>query len=149
MNEPKQIIVVRKDLRNTKGEKIRCGKIASQVAHASLGAILNYVTQKYLYEYTTPKLDLGYDIRMNINKGKGEPTKKWLEGSFTKICVSVNSEQELLDIYNKALESNINVKLIQDNGLTEFGGVKTYTCLALGPDYPEVLDPLTKHLPLL
>ena len=89
-----------------------------------------------------------YEIKLLITN-KSIPVKEWLEGSFTKICVSVNSEQELLDIYNKALENNINVKLIQDNGLTEFGGVKTYTCLALGPDYPEVLDPLTKHLPLL
>ena len=38
MSEPKQIIVVRKDLRNIKGEKIRTGKLCSQIAHASLGA---------------------------------------------------------------------------------------------------------------
>lgn len=143
MNEPKQIIVVRKDLRNTKGEKIRSGKLCSQIAHASLGAILNYISNTSIDDVNN------YYELILASWGEKNPLKEWLEGSFTKICISVNSEQELLDIYNKALENNINVKLIQDNGLTEFGGVKTYTCLALGPDYPEVLDPLTKHLQLL
>lgn len=148
MNEPKQIIVVRKDLRNTKGEKIRMGKIAAQCCHASLGAILNYFKESYSDFDGT---DSYYYDHFEViwEDSKRNPVQEWLEGSFTKICVSVNSEQELLDIYNKALENNINVKLIQDNGLTEFGGIKTYTCLALGPDYSEVLDPLTKHLPLL
>ena len=147
MNEPKQIIVVRKDLRNTKGEKVRTGKLCSQIAHASLGAVLEY---KHAINITDILFQTEYgSSNQVIIKKYNNPLTKWLEGSFTKICVSVNSEQELLDIYNRALENNINVKLIQDNGLTEFGGVKTYTCLALGPDYPEVLDPLTKHLPLL
>jgi hypothetical protein len=34
--------------------------------------------------------------------------------------------------------------LIQDAGLTEFGGVPTYTALAIGPDEDAKIDELTK-----
>ena len=36
-----------------------------------------------------------------------------------------------------------------DAGLTEFGGVPTYTALAIGPDEEAKLDELTKDLQLL
>ncbi len=132
--EPKQILVWRKDLRNTKGEKVRTGKCAAQLAHASLGAILNYVTFNNIVGIMT----LSY-----------APLREWILGRFTKVAVYVNSEQELLDIQQKCIDNNINVKLITDAGLTEFGNVPTHTCLAIGPDYPSKLDPLFRHLPLL
>lgn len=128
-NEPKQVIVIRKDL------NMRKGKIAAQASHASMGAILNYAVKMYEGE-----------LRVNI---ENPAVREWLEGRFTKICVSVDSEQELLDIYENAIKSNINVKLIKDAGLTEFNGVPTLTCLALGPDYPEKLNPISGHLKLL
>jgi PTH2 family peptidyl-tRNA hydrolase len=73
----------------------------------------------------------------------------WLNDIYTKVCVYVNSEQELLDIYNKAKEANIPCSLIQDCGLTEFGGVPTYTCVAVGPDWNDKINEITGHLPLL
>jgi PTH2 family peptidyl-tRNA hydrolase len=39
--------------------------------------------------------------------------------------------------------------LIIDSGLTEFGGVPTKTCVAIGPDIDAKIDVLTKHLKLL
>jgi len=128
-NEPKQVIVVRKDL------NMRKGKIAAQSAHASIGAILNYSGE--IYEDS---------LTLNV---ENQAVREWLNGRFTKICVSVDSEQELLDIYQQALDNGVNVKLIKDSGLTEFDGVPTYTCLALGPDYPENIDPISGHLKLL
>jgi len=74
---------------------------------------------------------------------------KWLEGSFTKICVSVNSEEELLQIYESASEQNIPCALITDNGQTEFDGVPTNTCCAIGPDDSEKIDKITGGLKLL
>jgi PTH2 family peptidyl-tRNA hydrolase len=38
--------------------------------------------------------------------------------------------------------------VINDSGKTEFGGVPTKTCLALGPDLAERIDALTGHLEL-
>jgi PTH2 family peptidyl-tRNA hydrolase len=75
--------------------------------------------------------------------------KAWLADKFTKICVRVDSEAELFDVYNKAKEAGLIVALIQDAGLTEFGGVPTYTCVAVGPASNEELQPITGHLKLL
>lgn len=124
----KQVIVLRKDL------NMRKGKMVAQGAHASMAAIL----------------EMGYKIsdRFSIDP-LPQATKEWLNGQFTKICVSVNSEQELLDIYNQAKATGMPCSLIQDMGHTEFNGVPTYTAVAIGPDYSDVVDTITKHLPLL
>jgi len=82
----------------------------------------------------------------------GEPLtdvqREWLASSFRKICVRVNSEQELLDTAAKAGELGVECHVITDSGLTEFHNVPTKTCLALGPDTDERLAPLTDHLQL-
>lgn len=39
--------------------------------------------------------------------------------------------------------------MIEDNGLTEFHGVKTKTCIGIGPWVSEEIDKFTKHLKLL
>lgn len=73
----------------------------------------------------------------------------WLTGAFTKICVYVNSEQELKDVYQKAKDAGLLCSIIEDNGQTEFHGVPTFTAVAIGPHLPEQLDPITGKLPLL
>jgi peptidyl-tRNA hydrolase, PTH2 family len=76
-------------------------------------------------------------------------SEPWLCGRFKKICVSVNSEAELLELHRRAVEGGLLAALIKDAGLTEFDGVPTYTALAIGPDVDEKIDPLTGALPLL
>jgi len=128
-NQPKQIIVWRKDL------QCRKGKFAAQVAHASMAAILN----AGVYTPTEFKLPL-----------ETEALTQWLRGLFTKIVVSVDSEEELLALNQQVLDAGIRYRaLITDCGATEFHGVPTLTCLAIGPDWPEVLNPLTGHLKLM
>jgi len=102
---------------------MRKGKMCAQAAHASVAVIVNNVPD--------PRID------------------KWLEGSFTKVCVGVGSELELLDLYEKAKSAGLLAELITDNGLTEFGGLKTRTCVAIGPDSNENLEPITGSLKLL
>lgn len=80
---------------------------------------------------------------------RNSPLCKWLNGTFTKICVYVNSEEELLALYNKAKEQNILCALITDAGFTEFNNVQTNTVVAIGPDYSSVIDEITGHLQLL
>jgi PTH2 family peptidyl-tRNA hydrolase len=41
------------------------------------------------------------------------------------------------------------VYLCVDSGRTEFHGVLTPTCCAVGPDFSERVDPITGHLKLL
>jgi len=125
--EHKQVIVLRKDL------NMRKGKLVAQGAHASMGAILGLCKQD------GDTLVLEMDDR----------TRPWLTGRFKKICVYVNTEQELLDIYNKAQELGLVSSLIRDAGLTEFNGVATLTAVAVGPDREDRIDVVTKHLPLM
>jgi len=61
----------------------------------------------------------------------------------------VDSEEELIGIHETAKASGLICSLIQDAGLTEFGGVPTYTCCAIGPAWEEEVDAITRHLKLL
>ncbi len=121
MKKSKQIIVVRKDL------KMRTGKSCAQSAHASLKVVLD----NKLYD------------------SNDKAVKDWMEGSFTKICVYVNSEEELLSIYNQAKAAKLPCSLIRDAGHTEFNGVPTLTCCAIGPAWSDDIDKITGDLPLL
>lgn len=141
MNNPKQILILRKDL------NMRKGKMCAQAAHASMAVILNVMQERSIP--SDFHKDMADDQGLFLDQNTSKPLNEWLAGSFTKICVSVDSEDELIQLYKEAEAKGILCSLIQDAGLTEFGGVPTYTAVAIGPDYPEVIDPLTRHLKLL
>jgi PTH2 family peptidyl-tRNA hydrolase len=122
----KQVIVLRKDL------NMRRGKCVAQGAHASMGAILKLAKRD----------EHGMFIPHN------ESIWSWLAGSFTKVCVTVNSEEELLALEKAATDAGILNCLIKDAGLTEFKGQATYTALAVGPGKSEDIDKITGTLPL-
>jgi PTH2 family peptidyl-tRNA hydrolase len=126
-SEHKQVIILRKDL------NMRKGKMVAQGAHASMAAILQLANRD------GDRLVISLDERV-------EP---WLCGRFTKICVSVNSEAELLAVHEKARAAGVLTSLILDAGLTEFGGVPTHTAVAVGPDHASKVDQITGELPLL
>jgi PTH2 family peptidyl-tRNA hydrolase len=138
----KQVIIIRKDL------NMRKGKMVAQGAHASMAAILNNMRNGQTHIDYKPQVINGKYF-MTLEVKENSPLDQWLRGSFTKICVSVNSEQELLDVYNKAKELNMSCSLIQDSGFTEFHGVPTYTAVAIGPDDSGKIDVITGNLPLL
>jgi PTH2 family peptidyl-tRNA hydrolase len=123
----KQVIVVRKDL------KMRRGKEIAQGSHASI-AFLSFLARKSLLSAKPIELTLAQT--------------EWINGIFKKVCLQVNSEQELLDIHEKALSKGLDVHLIKDSGLTEFNGIATITCLAIGPDEDSKIDEVTGTLSL-
>jgi peptidyl-tRNA hydrolase len=51
---------------------------------------------------------------------KNDPMLEWMEGSFAKIVVGVDSLEKLLELQKQAEESGIVNALITDNGSTEF-----------------------------
>jgi PTH2 family peptidyl-tRNA hydrolase len=61
----------------------------------------------------------------------------------------VDSEEELMEIHDKAVAAGLEVHLITDSGRTEFHGEPTRTCLAIGPDEADRIDDITGHLQLL
>jgi PTH2 family peptidyl-tRNA hydrolase len=126
----KQVIVIRRDL------KMRRGKEIAQGAHASMAWL-----RQRIMPHLTPA---GRADQVQIS----EAERAWLELSMRKVTVKVGSETELLDVYDKALAAGLVVHMITDRGLTEFGGTPTRTCLAVGPDYDDLIDPVTGDLEL-
>ena len=152
--ETKQVIVVRTQYPDGKGgtKKLRTGKLIAQAAHASMSfltrrinARLNSVSYK---DVDGEPIEYIVEGPLYANFCLTPEEEHWLDNSFKKICVYVNSEEELLDIYNKAKEAGLEVHLVEDSGLTEFHGEKTNTCLAIGPHESSRIDVITGHLPL-
>jgi len=112
----KQVIVVRRDL------NMRKGKLAAQVAHSSVGIVLDNLQNGYVQD--------------------------WLATGMTKIVVSCDSEDELLQLQEQAKQAGIISYLVTDAGRTEFKE-PTRTVLAIGPDQDFRIDSITGDLKLL
>ncbi len=123
----KQVIVMRKDL------GMRKGKMIAQGAHASLKVLLDAATQD------------GQRLTIPLD----EATSAWVAGRFTKVCVSVDSAAALAEVVDRARAAGLPCALIVDAGHTEFHGVPTPTCCAVGPAWAEQVDAVTGGLPLL
>ncbi len=139
--EVKQVIVMRTDL------GMRKGKMIAQGAHASMKALMQRMGR--YSGNASEDAQLGKHICWGMDMYEQEPMCLWLDGIFTKICVRVESEAQLLDICSNAEVVGIPTALIEDNGLTEFKGVKTKTCCAIGPWWADEIDKITGGLKLL
>lgn len=74
--------------------------------------------------------------------------KEWIKEKFTKVVVSVDSEEELFEVFQAAKDAGLITALIKDAGFTEFNE-PTYTCCAIGPNNSDEIDEITGHLKLL
>ena len=111
----KQVIAVRADLRLPKG------KLASQVAHAAVEAVL---------------------------RSEKDKVKKWHFEGQKKIVVKVKDEKELYAVQQKAKGAGLVTALITDAGLTTIAP-GTATCFSIGPDDEKKIDPITDKLKLM
>ena len=111
----KQVILVRSDL------KLPKGKMAVQVAHASVDAVL---------------------------KSSKDIVKAWRSEGMKKVVLKVAGLKELQKYLQMANNSGLVTSLITDAGLTtvEPG---TITCLAIGPDKESSIDEVTGHLSII
>lgn len=113
----KQVIIIRKDLR------LNCGKMVSQGSHASLEAL------------------------EKMKRENHEWVEYWQQTGQAKVVLKVNSEKELLEIFEK-IKKKFPAALIKDAGLTQTKQ-GTITCIAVGPAPEQDLDKITGHLKLL
>lgn len=130
----KQVLVLRKDL------NMRKGKMAAQASHASMAPLFGRSLAK---KETNPDGTTTLSFTINADQ------LYWFETFSAKIVVGVGSEQELMEVLEHAQQLGLPVSLIQDAGLTEFGGVPTYTAVGIGPAQAELIDKVTGNLSLL
>ena len=126
----KQVIVIRNDL------NMRRGKSEAQACHASMKVFFDLSKKVGIEGEREMIIPLTYAM------------DKWSSGQFTKISVSCNSEEELIDLYNKAKAMGVPCSLVEDSGKTEFHGEKTKTCIAIGPANSDTVDSITGTLKL-
>ncbi|MBN1390839.1 MAG: peptidyl-tRNA hydrolase [Candidatus Thermoplasmatota archaeon] len=114
----KLVVIVRKDL------KLTPGKLAVQVAHASVTCALQ------------------------CKKEKERWFKAWYAEGQKKVVVKVDSLSDLYELKMLAGSLGITNSLVQDAGLTEIPP-GTVTCLGIGPGPNPEIDKVTGSLPLL
>jgi PTH2 family peptidyl-tRNA hydrolase len=114
----KQAIVVRSDLKMGKG------KLAAQVAHASLSAA---------------------EEAMGAH---GSWYEEWRDEGQKKVVLRVQSESELIELLKKAESERLPAALTEDRGLTQLEP-GTITCLGIGPAPDVKVDLITGSLKLL
>jgi peptidyl-tRNA hydrolase, PTH2 family len=129
MRAAKQVIVMRKDL------GMRKGKMIAQGAHASVKVLLDHGRLA----------EAGDEVTIGLTPAMAA----WVGGRFTKVCVSVDSEAALDAVVERARAAGVPCALIVDAGQTEFHGVPTKTCCAVGPGWVDEVDAITGELPLL
>lgn len=147
MDKVKQVIVWRNDVRNSKGQKVTKGKMMAQAAHASLGVVLNSMEHllKRIGASDGPDV-LHAHVLEYMEQSYWDA---WINGRFVKVVVGCETEQELLELHQKAKDAKIPTVLITDAGFTEFDNVPTNTCIAIGPYWAEEIDKITGNLKLL
>lgn len=115
MDDLKQVILVRHDLQLPKG------KLAAQVAHASVEAVL---------------------------KSDEKIVKAWRREGMAKIVLKVKDEVALIQYFQKAKDQGLTASLITDAGRTVIAP-GTKTCVGIGPAESVEIDKVTGNVPLL
>jgi PTH2 family peptidyl-tRNA hydrolase len=118
LSDFKQVIVVRTDIKMGKG------KLAVQVAHASVSALER--TRRY----------------------KAKWVEDWFSENQRKICVKIDSDKELRILKGAIDEAGLPNALIEDAGLTQLEP-GTVTCLGIGPVPSDTVDRYTGKMKLL
>lgn len=140
----KQYIVVNREL------KMSRGKLMSQAAHASM-AWLTHIIREEAFIPSPPWDDCVHaDLVFSRDLYDG-----WINGSFTKIVLAVDSEEEMLELINK-LEANGYTEnrsffVIRDNCSTELEPDETgtrMTCIGFAPSESEKLSDIMKDYKL-
>jgi len=117
----KQSIVLRRDLRMGRG------KAAAQAAHASCEAVF------YILGSTRREWRVWLE--------------EWRRTGQEKVVLRVDSEQELLEVYRRALGLGLPASIIADAGRTQLPP-GTRTAVAVGPAPESLVDKVTGHLKL-
>jgi peptidyl-tRNA hydrolase, PTH2 family len=116
--ELKQVIVVRKDIAMGRG------KLAAQVAHASVLAV----------EKARSTRENWFNL--------------WFKTGQAKVVLKAENLTELIMLEDHARTIGLPAVHVQDSGLTQIPS-GTITCIGIGPGPVELIDKVTNYLKLL
>jgi peptidyl-tRNA hydrolase, PTH2 family len=116
--EIKQVIITRKDLR------MGTGKLAAQVAHAS---VMSY---------------------LEAERADPDVAREWLEEGQKKIVLKIESEELLLKLHSAFKFKRVPCAIVNDAGMTQLPPGTT-TALGVGPWKSDEIDRYTSTLKLL
>jgi PTH2 family peptidyl-tRNA hydrolase len=137
----KQVICYRRDL------NMRKGKIAAQCAHASLGVVLRrrVVLDRVAVQTAATGEEQWAELPADetLVLALTPELMSWCTAGSKKVVLSVDDEQALHEVHRLAVAAGLPTALVRDAGMTEFGGVPTYTAVAVGPARDEQIDPIT------
>ena len=137
----KQVIVMRSDL------NMRRGKELAQAAHASMMFLTEQLKQSISISDIEARIAVYTPTALHQVK-LSRDMEWWIMNGFKKVGCRVRSEEELIAVYEAARASGLPCALVEDEGLTEFGGNLTKTCIAVGPAHEDLVDKITGHLEL-
>ena len=106
--------------------------------------MLNVECFSWNYNEKTNKIEF-----FSETDNEGKFLEQWFSKDYKKVVLYVNSEEELMSLKTIADNLGIICSVITDNGLTEFHGIPTKTCLAFEPLPEERINEITGHLPLI
>lgn len=119
----RMVFFIRNDLKMSKG------KIAAQVGHG---------VQYLIMDQMTKTEDSYHDIFF-----------KWHKGDSIKVCLKVDSLEELQCFKTMGDDLGFPTTLVIDKGFTCFDGQETPTVVGWGPIWKSQHQELTEHLKLL
>ena len=133
----RQVIVVRKDL------CMPSGKLAAMVAHAAMTFICNGIMPRVWLPDSIELLLTPIQLQWLTEVEPG--LEDLWQLSFAKIVLAVKDLQELLDVETAALSAGLDCHRVVDGGHSH-NKPRDIACIAIGPDWPEKLHPVTGGL---
>ena len=101
--------------------KMGKGKLAAEAAHVSISAFL---------------------------KAREEDKKDWVDSGMKKIVLKVETEKDLISVFQKLKKEKLPVEMIADRGLTQISP-GTKTAVGCGPIEEKKIDGITGKMKLL
>ena len=125
MKNVKQVIVVRKDL------KLKRGKVASLVAEATMQFILD-----------NNESDRPDELHVKLSQQE----IRWLDGSFTRDVVGIDSHDALCNLVLRAELNGMNVYSVFDRSSKKLDEISQLLCVAFGPDEEDQISQVIGNL---
>ena len=144
----RQIIIARKDL------QMSVGKLAAQVAHASMAFITRPIQD---HAYKTEPDHLGKYYYVSTTTWRSDVMEQWFQGVFTKTVCEAKNKNQLLKAVTIAeelgLKKDLDFFLIEDACLTELTPEdketgRTLTCIGFRPLDDETAWKISKKFQL-